>query len=387
MELRPLLTHEIGSLDKPSWRVKPFRDISLSDKDIESAQRWGKMLEIESSYELIELLSKRAQFTDDEKNRIIFYSSLYATRLLEQAGVEVVYDGEQSRVEMYEYPIRRTNGFVFKGHVRSFDNKYYRKASCVEKPSINEPFHIDEYERITAFAKRPVKIPITGAYTLVDWSYDEFYLKDVSAGEENIGDKRKGARKKFLSDMARDIIYPNIKSLYEKGAKFIQIDEPAGTTKRDEIDIFIDSLKESIGDLKGKFFMSVHICFSDYSLLFPKIEELEGMLDEVHFEYANRDSRELGVNKKARRGYEILEKLKNTDFTIGLGVLDVHTDFIESPELVRDRILYAVDVVGDPGRIFVSPDCGLRTRTWDVSYEKLKNMVEGRDLALKELGL
>ncbi|MGQ9706682.1 MAG: hypothetical protein ACUVWP_06750 [bacterium] len=387
MELRPLLTHEIGSLDKPSWRVKPFRDIPLSDEDIETAKRWGKMLEIESSYELIELLSKRSQFTDDEKNNIIFYSSLYATRLLEKAGVDVVYDGEQSRVEMYEYPIRRVNGFVFKGHVRSFDNKYYRRASCVDKPSISESFHIDEYERITSFAKRPVKIPITGAYTLVEWSYDEFYLSDVSVGEENIGEKRKTSRKRFLSDMARDIIYPNIKALYERGAKFIQIDEPAGTTKRDEIDIFIDSLRESIGDLKGRVFMSVHICFSDYSLLFPAIKELEGILNEVHFEYANRDSREMGVNKKTRRGFEILDMLKETSFVVGLGTLDVHTDFIESPELVRDRILYAVDVIGDPGKIFVSPDCGLRTRTWDVSYEKLTNMVEGRNIALKELGL
>ena len=53
---------------------------------------------------------------------------------------------------------------------------------------------------------------------------------------------------------------------------------------------------------------------------------------------------------------------------LGLGVLDIHTDFVESPELVRDRILYAVEVFGDPARIHVCPDCGLRTRSWDVAY-------------------
>lgn len=88
-----------------------------------------------------------------------------------------------------------------------------------------------------------------------------------------------------------------------------------------------------------------------------------------------------------RVGYEILEKLKNTKFIIGLGVLDVHTDYIESPELIRDRILYACKVIGDPRRIAVAPDCGLRTRTWDVSFAKLKNMVEGRNLAEKILGI
>ena len=54
-------------------------------------------------------------------------------------------------------------------------------------------------------------------------------------------------------------------------------------------------------------------------------------------------------------------------------MLDIHTDFVESPELVRDRILYAVDVFGDPERIDVCPDCGLRTRSWDVAYDKLRS--------------
>ena len=62
-------------------------------------------------------------------------------------------------------------------------------------------------------------------------------------------------------------------------------------------------------------------------------------------------------------------------------MLDIHTDFVESPELVRDRILYAVDVFGDPARIHVCPDCGLRTRSWDVAYAKLQALVEGARLA------
>jgi 5-methyltetrahydropteroyltriglutamate--homocysteine methyltransferase len=68
-------------------------------------------------------------------------------------------------------------------------------------------------------------------------------------------------------------------------------------------------------------------------------------------------------------------------------VLDIHTDFIEPPELVRDRIMYAVEVFADPNRIHVTPDCGLRTRSWDVAYRKLQNMVEGTHLAKRALGL
>jgi 5-methyltetrahydropteroyltriglutamate--homocysteine methyltransferase len=62
-------------------------------------------------------------------------------------------------------------------------------------------------------------------------------------------------------------------------------------------------------------------------------------------------------------------------------VLDIHSDFVEPAELVRDRILYAVDVLRDPERVQVNPDCGLRTRSWDVVYEKLANMVQGTRLA------
>ena len=62
-------------------------------------------------------------------------------------------------------------------------------------------------------------------------------------------------------------------------------------------------------------------------------------------------------------------------------MLDIHTDFIESPELVRDRILHAVEVFGGPDRLQVVPDCGLRTRSWDVAYAKLVNMVAGVQLA------
>ena len=56
-------------------------------------------------------------------------------------------------------------------------------------------------------------------------------------------------------------------------------------------------------------------------------------------------------------------------------------------EKAPDALLYAVKVFGDPKRIHVTPDCGLRTRSWTIAYEKLKNMTAGVALARKELGL
>lgn len=382
-----LITHEIGSLAKTPWRVKVFSGHNLEDSDILDAERWGKKLDIPDYENLLKILSKKENFSPEDKHEILRFSSLYATKMLEKSGLDLIWDGEQHRVEMYEYAVRRMQGFTFHGHVRSFDNKYYCKASCTHTPSFTEPFHTQEYLQIARFTDNPIKIPITGPYTIMDWSYDEHYLSSVIPGNDDVKKHTHQARQEFLSDITKKITYPNIRALYEKGARYIQIDEPAATTKRNEIPEFIEAMKESIGDLAGKAFFSVHICFSDYHLLFPAIDKLQGILDEIHFEYANRDTKELGVTADKRVGYEILEKFKNNNFKIGLGVLDVHTDFIESPELIRDRILYANSIIGDPSRLMIAPDCGLRTRTWDVAFQKLQNMVVGTRLAEKSLGL
>lgn len=387
MGLIPLFTHEIGSLAKPHWRVKAMGGGILSPEDIEEAEKWGKRLDIQEREGLLKILLKRSGFTEDDKEKLSFFSSLYAIRFLEKAGIDLVWDGEQHRIEMYEYPIRNMGGFKFHGHVRSFENKYYRKAACESRPECKSFYHLKELLDIRNLAAKEVKIPITGAYTLVDWSYDAFYFHNVVPGGEDINEKKTRAREQFLSDISKNVLYPNLKALHEAGAKYLQIDEPAAATKRHETPLFIKAMKESIGDLAGKVFFSTHICYSDYSRLFPGINELEGILNEIHLEYANRDTRELGRTPKVRTGYEILNKFKDTNFVVGLGVLDIHTDFIEPPELVRDRILFACDLLKDPCRIMVAPDCGLRTRTWEVAFQKVCNMVEGRDMALKELGL
>ncbi|MEO0202790.1 MAG: hypothetical protein ABIL37_03595 [candidate division WOR-3 bacterium] len=373
--LKPLLTHEIGSLAKPNWRVKAMNNIPLNDEDIKDAKYWANFLKLEAE-ELIDILKKRENFTNEEKYKILNYSSLFAVKLLEKTGLDVLYDGEQHRIEMYEYPIRNIEGFKFYGHVRSFDNKYYKRAAVVKEIKLKEFYHLDEFKTISKFTNKPIKIPITGPYTLVDWSFDEYYIKGSEIGTKKGLESRKLARKKFVEDMAKNIIYPNLKILYENGANFLQIDEPAATTKINEIELFIDGLINSVGDLKGKAFFSVHICFSNYNLLFPHIEKLEGIINEFHFEYANRDTIELGVNENVRKGYDIIKKMKNYNFVIGIGVIDVHTDFIEPVNLIRDRILFALNIVDDPNKIFVAPDCGLRTRSWKVAFKKLRNMVE-----------
>jgi len=367
------VTREIGSLAKPSWRAKSFAGRRLGDADVAEAERWGKRLEIEGYEQLPELL-RRAVFGEAELRDVDDWAARYALALLERAGIDVVYDGEQRRTEMYDHVVRHAKGFEERGIVRSFDNKYYSKAAVVEAPSVEGAYDIEEFRFVVSHADRAVKVPLTGAYTMVDWSYDEHYAAAGRLGAS--GERRLEARRRFVRDVAERVVLPNVAGLVEAGADWIQIDEPAAAAKPGEVELVVEGFNASVRGVSAK--RSMHICFSDYAALWPAVLELDDCL-ELQLEFANRDSRGLGTRDEDRPGYaETLRLFRDYGYPgVGLGVLDIHSDFVESPELVRDRILYAVDVLGGPERIQVNPDCGLRTRSWDIVYEKLANMVEG----------
>ena len=372
------VTREIGSLAKPGWRVKSIVGRPVEESDVEDARTWGKRLGVEGYDELIDILIKGTGFSEAEKAKIQDYAALYAIRLLENAGLDVVYDGEQRRSEMYDHAVRHAKGFETRGTVRSWDNKYYTKAAVVEKPLVETVYDLEEYKFVRSRTDRRVKIPFTGAYTIMDWSYDEYYSRD-GALLGAPAQKRAEARWRFGVDAARDVVRPNILGLVEASADWIQIDEPAATTRPEEVSLVVETFNATREGINAR--ASMHICFSDYTSLFPHVEELDDCY-ELQLEFSNRDSLELGTKAEDRPGYDVLPRFKESawDGKIGLGVIDIHTNFIEPPELVRDRILHASEVLG-PERIEVNTDCGLRTRTWEVSLEKLKNMVEGARLA------
>jgi 5-methyltetrahydropteroyltriglutamate--homocysteine methyltransferase len=375
------LTHEIGSLAKPPWLVKTSQGRRLDEADIEHARTWGERVGVDGHAELVELLQRG----DADPGEVARWSSRYCVRLQESAGVEVVWDGEQQRSEMYAWAIAHANGFEPRGTVRSFDNKYYSKSAAVGPVSLREPYHNEEFSFLQSVAQARLKIPITGAYTLAIWSYDEHHTPAQGRLGAGYGRRQEiEARRELTLDIARNLIRPNLEALLDLDATWIQIDEPGASTEADELDLFVESFNVSVEGLDC--FFSTHLCFSDYDLFFPAIEGMSGCR-QYCVGFANYDRRELGTSGSDRPGYEVISKFRDLPYDpiLGLGVLDIHTDFIESPELVRDRILYAVEVFGDPARIHVCPDCGLRTRSWEVAYDKLRAMVEGTRLAEEAL--
>ncbi|MCS7126603.1 MAG: hypothetical protein NZ929_06830 [Aigarchaeota archaeon] len=371
MKLFP--TQEVGSLSRAPFLKK------ITEKSIEETKKWGELLRVEELDKLLSILNKK-RINEDDMIILYDYASLFAIRFFESAGLDVIWDGEQKRVEMYEHPLRYVEGFTFLGTVKVWDAEFYRKGAFINSPKLVKPYHLDEFLYVKSKARREIKIPLTGPYTLADWSFDEYYIKKYLSMDD-ILEARLKAKEEMTIDIAKNIIRPNIISLVEAGAYRIQIDEPAVTSKPWEVPVMVEALNESIKGVNVK--VTLHVCYSDYTKLFPHIAEAK--IHQISIECANRDTREMGINDEKRIGYGIIEYFREYTpwLEVAPGVIDVHTDFIEPPELVRDRLVYSAKKHGDESKIITCNDCGLRTRSWPIAYQKEKNMVEGANLARK----
>ncbi len=404
-------TQEIGSIAKPGWRVKGVSaDGRIGTREIEEAENWGRRLTVAHFEKLVGFLRERSKSmrppTDEERNFVRDWSVRYVLALFEKVELDRVYSGEQWRVEMYEHLVRSIEGFKLLGSVQSFDYKYFTKGAIVSPPKFKRPIHLDEFQFMQNVTARDLKVPITGPYTVVDWSFNEYYetqLRKKTVSERRVDLRRiyYEARRNFILDLVKEVLRPELALLIENGAKWIQIDEPAITTRPDdeELELFVEAINDlTRGFSNCKF--SLHNCYSDYRLLARFAPNLKD-IGQLALEFANRDRTDLGIRKEDRPGYADLEYFENEGYKggFGLGVAHVHDfsgpagtgaavegqDVFETPELVRDRIICAGRILKDPSRISVNPDCGLRTRTWDVAFRKLRVLSEGASLARNQI--
>ncbi len=372
MSDRPLFPgQEIGSLMKPRWQLLGQRGIPLDDRALAEFDVWDRQLSFTSGNESPAEALRERRPREADPDAVQDLGALFALRYLERAGLTRVYDGEARRIEMYEYPIRQMRGFRFVGHVRSFDNKYYLKAASTAEVRLVRPYHLEEFDFVKAHAIREPKLPITGAYTLADWSFNEYYLGRRSGWKGRAA--RREAQREFVGEIARHSLRPTLRALIDRGCRVIQIDEPAAGTHPGEGDLVAEAFNAATDGLDAEFTM--HICFSNYRSLFPALLEAK-RCRQWAWEFANRD-------RDGRDGYEVLNVLREYGDTreVGLGVIDVHRDELETPELVAGRIRRAAKILEDPRRIWVNPDCGLRTRSLDVAYAKLEAMTKGAAIA------
>ena len=385
-----LATQEIGSLPKPAWLVKYKNRILPSENDVREAKFWGKTLGIKGFEKLSTLLSDSS--SSRKLKEVQKWAVIYAVRFLESTGLSRIYDGEILRREMYEFPVSRIAGFKFRGRVQSFDNRYYKVTSVIDEIERIKPIYVQEFKLTKSVAKRELKVPITGPYTLAEWTLNDHYLQKYLAESISVKEAKRRAIRELVFAITERILRPEVEELIKEGATSIQIDEPAATTHpdRQEMELFVESFNMLTKGYPVKFIL--HNCYSDYKILAQYAPDLKNC-DQLALEFANRDSLNLGVGDFDRPGYMDLKLFIQNGYTgkFGIGVLHVldyegtvtkwaglkEKTLIESPSLIRDRLNCAFRIVGDSTKISANPDCGMRTRKdWRIIWQKLHNMVQ-----------
>jgi 5-methyltetrahydropteroyltriglutamate--homocysteine methyltransferase len=265
---------------------------------------------------------------------------------------DLIVDGEQYRGDMVAFFAEEMPGLEIGGLVRSYGNRYYRKPIATGPVGRDHPLTVEWWQFAQALTDKPVKGMLTGPYTICDWSFNEHY----------------DTRRDFVLDLAR-AIRDEALDLERAGARYIQIDEPAASTRMDELDLVIEAMAIVTEPLSVHTI--THICYGDFHNAYPRMLDIP--VDQIDLEFANSE-------------YSLLEAFERVPFDkyIGLGVVDVHSHEIESVDEIADGIRRSLRFI-PPERMFVDPDCGLKTRTVDEAKQMLTNLKGAVDLVRAEL--
>jgi len=312
-----LMTTVVGSYPKPKWLHRAREMYEDDERDFSE---------------------EHFQEAKDDAARLI-------TEEHERSGLDVVVDGEMRRNEMVEYFAHRIDGYEFNGRVKVWGHNYFDKPSVTDEVAYDEEWLVSEYEFTADVAETPVKVPITGPYTLASWSFNEVYDSEEQLAYE-----------------LAELVNEEIEALVEAGARYIQIDEPALATTPDDHAIVGECLERIVADVPDDVRLGLHVCYGDYSRIYPEI--LEYPVHEYDLELANGD-------------YEQLDVFTDDAFTkdFAMGVVDAHVAEVESVAEIKDNIKKGLEVV-PPERLTVSPDCGVKLLPRDVAYGKMENMVQ-----------
>jgi 5-methyltetrahydropteroyltriglutamate--homocysteine methyltransferase len=275
-------------------------------------------------------------------------------RAQEAVGLDILVDGELYRGDMTTYFAERMPGFAISNPVRSYGNRYYRKPIAVGPIRRDRELTVSWWTYAQSLTKKPVKGMLTGPYTMMDWSFNEHYP----------------SREAMAMDLAVAVNEEAL-ALQEAGAKFIQIDEPAVSVRPEELPLAVKALGRAVQGLTAKTI--THICYGDFDVTYPALLDLP--VDMIDLEMAN--SR-----------YDLLERFRTHPFTkeIGYGVLDVHSHRVETKDEVKEGIRRGLEVLR-PEQMYVDPDCGLKTRTVEEAFAKLRVMVDAVREVRAELGI
>ena len=289
-------------------------------------------------------------------------ATLLAIRDMERAGIDIVTDGEVRRESYSNRIATALGGIDIENPGTAIDRTGHpNPVPRIAGPITRErPIEVDDVKFLRAATDRKIKITLPGPFTMTQQAQNDHYDTDEDAAMD------------YAAAVNEEIL-----DLFAAGADVVQLDEPY-MQARPEIarKYAVKAINRALDGIDGE--TAVHICFGyahvvharpeGYSFL-PELEDCAA--DQISIETAQS-----GLDLKA------LNDLPSKK--IILGVLDLSTDVIETPEAIASRIRPAVDRIGAE-RILVAPDCGMKYMRRDVAFGKLKAMCDGAAIVRAEL--
>jgi len=283
----------------------------------------------------------------------------------EEAGVDIVTEGEQFRTHFVHSFLERIDGIDWdhKTVMGIRDNRYDLEVPTVTGPvSRPAPVHLDEARYIRGLTERRLKWTLPGPMTICDTIADAHY----------------GSRPAMAMAFA-DLLNQEAKELVAAGVDVIQFDEPAFNVFLDDVDKWgVDTLNRALEGLGCT--KAVHICYGygieenirwkeslgdewrQYEKIFPAIND-RCNVDQVSLECAD-----------SHVPHSVMALLK--DKQIMVGAVAVTQDHVESPEEVAETLRSAMRYV-DPERILACTNCGMTPINYDVALKKIQNLAAG----------
>jgi len=333
-----------GSLPKPSWLAEPNKlwpEWRLTGADLDAAKRDATLLAIKEQ---------------------------------EDAGIDIVTDGEQARQHFVHGFLERIEGidFAHKVEMGIRNDRYKAMVPVVTGPlRLTGRVHEMEARHARAHTDKKLKFTLPGPMTIVDTIADTHYGDKVTMAM---------AFAALLNQEAR--------ALQADGVDVIQFDEPAFNVYMDDVSAWgIDALHAAIEGLTCT--TAVHICYGygikanidwkttlggewrQYEQTFPALAR--SRIDQISLEC-----------RDAKVPMRLMELLAGKDVLVG--VIDVATDHIETPEEVAETIAAAMQYVA-PERLFPCTNCGMAPMRRDIANAKLVALGQGAALARRRLNL
>jgi 5-methyltetrahydropteroyltriglutamate--homocysteine methyltransferase len=275
--------------------------------------------------------------------------------LQEEVGLDVLVHGEPERNDMVQYFAEHLEGFAVTKHgwVQSYGTRYVRPPILHGEVRRLAPITVSWTRYAQSRTSRPVKGMLTGPVTMLAWSF----VRDDQP----------------LADTARQValaLRDEIADLETAGIRIIQVDEPAlrellplrRAARAVYLDWAVRAFRLATSGAADATQIHTHMCYSEFGDIIGAIDALGADVTSV---------------EAARSGMAFVADLTAAGFQrgIGPGIWDIHSPRVPDVDELTRALTAAVDAVG-PGRLWVNPDCGLKTRGYVETEAALRNLVQ-----------